>query len=437
MNPDEPSLTMLLLFFGLLILASAYFSSSETSMMSLNRYRLKNLLRNRHPGAIRASKLLESPDKLIGIILIGNNFVNFLAASIATSIAISILGEPAPLLTAVILTMVVLIFAEVTPKTIAALYPEKIAFPSSVILSLLLRVLYPVVWIVNLVSNFLVRMLGFSSKTNDSHQQLSSEELRTVVNESGERIPRMRQGMLLNILDLENVSVDDIMIPRNEIIGIDVEDDIDEILDSIATSQHTRLPVYNKDIDNIIGILHLRSAGKFIRLETINKAAIIKETTDPYFIPESTPLHTQLSNFQKKKLRMAVVVDEYGAVKGIVTLEDILEEIVGEFTTDLADSSKDIHAQNDGSFLIDGSASIRDINRSLAWSLDSSGAKTLNGLLMENLQSIPDSSVGLEIDGCYAEIVQVQDNVIRTVRMRPVHSLSNQENNKEGSDKAS
>ncbi len=424
MNPDDSSLSMLVISFVLLIIASAYFSSSETGMMSLNRYRLKHMKRNKHPGANRASKLLESPDKLIGVILIGNNFVNFLAASIATSIAINLVGDPAPLITAVILTLVVLIFAEVTPKTIAALYPEKIAYPSSIVLILLLKILYPVVWMVNVVSNFLVRMLGFNSESDDSHQQLSQEELRTVVYESGERMPQRRHGMLLNILDMEHVTVNDILVPRNDIVGIDIEDDIDEILNLIASSQHTRIPMYKKDIDNIVGILHMRSAGKLIKIEPLNKSAIIQETTEPYYIPESTPLHTQLFNFQKKKMRMAVVVDEYAAVKGIVTLEDILEEIVGEFTTDLADSSRDIHAQDDGSFLIDGSTSIREINRTLSWNLDSSGAKTLNGFLTEILQTIPESSVGLEINGYYAEIVQIKDNVIRTVNMRATNKDS-------------
>lgn len=417
MPTEEPSLSMLLLSFGLLILASAYFSSSETGMMSLNRYRLKHLSRNHHAGASRASKLLETPDKLIGVILIGNNFVNFLAASIATTIAIQIFGEPSPLITAVVLTLVVLIFAEVTPKTIAALYPEKVAYPSSLILILLLKVLYPVVWMVNVVSNALVRVLGFSSVSDDSQTQLTSEELRTVVYESGARLPRRRQGMLLNILDLEHVTVNDILVPRNEIAGIDIEDDVDEILSQIGSAQHTRIPVFKKEIDNLIGILHLRSVGKLIRMEKVNKAAILAETVEPYYIPESTPLHIQLSKFQRKKLRMAIVVNEYGAIKGLVTLEDILEEIVGEFTTDLADSSKDFHAQQDGSYLIDGSTSIRDINRILSWELDNTGAKTLNGLLMERLQAIPDSSVGIRLDGYYAETVQVQDNVIRTVKM--------------------
>ncbi|MCH8265109.1 MAG: DUF21 domain-containing protein, partial [Proteobacteria bacterium] len=326
-------------------------------------------------------------------------------------------GEPAPLVTAVVLTLVVLIFAEVTPKTIAALYPEKVAYPSSLLLNVLLKILYPVVWIVNFVSNGLVRLLGFKSKVDDSQQQLTPDELRTVVDESSGRIPRRRQGMLLNILDLENVTVNDILVPKNDIVGLDIEDDIDDILKQIGSAQHTLLPMYKREIDNIIGILHLRSVGKLIQVEKINKATIIQETMEPYFIPESTPLHTQLFNFQTKKLRMAMVVNEYGAVKGLVTLEDILEEIVGEFTTDLAASNKEIHEQGDGIFLIDGSASIRDINRILSWDLDSSSAKTLNGLLTEILQSIPESAVGIELDGYYAEIVQVKDNLIRTVRM--------------------
>ena len=417
MAQDENTFTALILSFIALVIASAYFSSSETGMMSLNRYRLRHLARSNHAGAKRASKLLETPDKLIGVILIGNNFVNFLAASIATSIAIAVFGDPSPIITAVVLTLVVLIFAEVTPKTIAALYPEKVAYPSSLLLALLLKLLYPVVWVVNIVSNTLVRLLGFSSENNDSQNQLTPDELRTVVYESGGRIPRRRHGMLMNILDLERVTVDDILVPRHELVGLDIEDDLDDILLQISSAAHTRLPVYKHDVDNIVGILHLRSTGKLIGIEELNKSALLQETSEPYFIPESTPLHTQLFNFQKKKERMAVVVDEYGAVRGIITLEDILEEIVGEFTTDLAASSKDIHPQDDGSFLIDGSASIRDINRVLTWELDSSGAKTLNGLITELLESIPETAVCLNLNGYYAEIVSVKDNVIRTVKM--------------------
>ena len=425
MAANEASLDILILSFLALIAASAYFSGSETGMMSLNKYRMNHLRRGQHAGATRASKLLEKPDKLIGVILIGNNFVNFLAASIASSITILILGEPAPFTTAIVLTLVVLIFAEVTPKTIAALYPERIAYPSSIVLGVLLKVLYPIVWAVNFVSNTLVRTLGFHPQADSSDQQLSQDELRTVVHESESRLPKKRQGMLLNILDLEKVQVDQIMVPRNEVTGLDIEDAMEEILEQIASAQPTRLPVYRKDIDNIVGVLHMRSAGRRIKTENLNKAAIIQETTEPYFVPDSTRLHTQLFNFQSKKLRLAVVVDEFGAVKGIVTLEDILEEIVGEFTTDLADSNRDIFAQEDGSYLIDGSTSIRDINRTLSWQLDSESANTLNGMLMEVLQSIPDASVGVKLDGYHAEILQVKDNVFRTVKMWEVTPQEN------------
>ena len=417
MNPDETSLLTLLTSFVILILASAYFSSSETSMMSLNKYRLNHLSRTGHSGARRAKKLLETPDKLIGVILIGNNFVNFLAASIATSIALKVFGNPSPLITALILTMVVLIFAEVTPKTIAALHPEKVAYPSSHVLRILLTILYPAVYLVNTISNALLSVLGISVKENREETQLSPEELRTVVNESTERIPRQRHGMLLNVLDLETVTVNDIMVPRNDIIGIDIEDDLEQILQVMSNSQHTRIPIYKSNLDNVVAILHLRNASKFINMANLSKSAILQEAMDPYFIPEFAALHTQLLRFQEKKMRIAIVVDEYGATKGIATLEDILEEIVGEFTTDLASIGEEIHAQDDGKYLIDGTASIRDINRVLGWDLDTDGAKTLNGLLTEILETIPDSSVGINLGKYLAEIIHTKDNVIRTSKI--------------------
>ncbi|MBL4819914.1 MAG: HlyC/CorC family transporter [Gammaproteobacteria bacterium] len=421
MNTEDSSLGLMVGLLIFLIFASAYFSSSETAMMTLNRFRMKHLKRTGHAGAQRSSKLLETPDRLIGVILIGNNFVNILAASIATSITISIFGGPEPLITTLVLTLIILIFAEVTPKTIAALYPEKIAYPSSYFLLILLKLLYPIVWMVNLVSNSLVSLLGFKPKPNNSHQ-LNTEELRSVVYESAERLPRRRHGMLLNILDLENVTVKDIIVPRHDVIGIDIEDDLDEILDQIGSTQHTRLPIFKGDIDHIVGMLHMRTVAKLLKLDRVNKAAIIQETTEPYFIPESTPLHTQLFNFQKRKLRMGMVVNEYGSVIGIATLEDILEEIVGEFTTDLASSSRDIHPQDDGSFLIDGGTSIREINKVLSWQLDTNGAKTLNGLLVGILESIPDSAVCIKLDRYYAEILQVKNNMIRTVKMREIEA---------------
>lgn len=385
--------------------------------MSLNRYRLNHLSRTGHNGARRAKKLLETPDKLIGVILIGNNFVNFLAASIATSIALRVFGNPSPLFTALVLTMVVLIFAEVTPKTIAALHPEKVAYPSSHILRVLLTILYPAVYVVNTISNLLLSLLGINVKESREETQLSPEELRTVVNESTERIPRQRHGMLLNVLDLETVTVNDIMVPRNEIVGIDIEDDLAQILQVMSNSQHTRIPIYKGNLDNVVAILHLRNASKLINVLNLSKSAILQEAMDPYFIPENAALHTQLLKFQEKKMRIAIVVDEYGATKGIATLEDILEEIVGEFTTDLASIGKEIHAQDDGKYLIDGAASIRDINRILGWDLDTEGAKTLNGLLTEILETIPDSSVGINLGKYLAEIIHTKDNVIRTAKM--------------------
>lgn len=422
----DSSVPLLLGFLLFLILASAYFSSSETSMMSLNRYRLKHLVRQKHHGAMRVSKLLESPDKLLGVILIGNNFVNLLSASIATTIAIQVFGNPETVLTTIILTLVILIFAEITPKTIAALHPEKIAYPSSLLLVLLLKILYPLVWMANRVSGGLIRILGMNPTPSTDHQ-LSPEELRTVVHESAQLIPEQGQGMLLNILDLEKVTVNDILVPRSEIVGIDLDDDISDILALISSTQHTRLPVYRQELDEIVGVLHMRSLGRLLETDEITHEDLIRELDTAYFIPESTPLHTQLFNFQNNRKRLAFVVDEYGDILGIVTLEDILEEIVGEFTTDVADSSLDIHPQADGTYIIDGTATLREINRALNWQLDSPTAKTLNGLLVETFESIPDSAVGIQIGDYYAEIVQVKDNVIKTVRMwhKPNHDAEN------------
>lgn len=420
---NDAPLGFLLGLLGLLVIASAYFSSSETAMMSLNRYRLRHLVKEGHHGAARASRLLEKPDRLIGIILIGNNFVNFLASSIGTIIAIRLFGSAGAIISTVFLTVIFLIFAEVTPKTIAAVKPELIAYPSSFLLTPLLWLFYPVVWLVNVVSNGLIRLLGYEMGDDESHH-LSSEELRTVVDESGARIPLRRQSMLLNVLDLEKATVTDIMIPRNEVVGIDIDNEMDDILRQITTSHHTRLPVYKKDLNNVLGVLHMRNVAQFLEIEEINKSELIQLTRESYFVPESTPLHTQLFNFQKKQRRMAIVVDEYGEVLGIVTLEDILEEIVGNFTTNLAEKHEDIHPQQDGTYLIDGSASIREINRNLGWNLPTDGPKTLNGLLTERLETIPENNVGLRLENYHAEIVQIKDNMIKTARIWPEHAVA-------------
>ncbi|MDA0979026.1 MAG: HlyC/CorC family transporter [Proteobacteria bacterium] len=412
---EDPSIGFLLGSIAILIIVSAYFSGSETAMMALNRYRLKHLANEGHGGALRATALLERPDRLLGVILIGNNLANFTAASLATLVAIKILGEDGVAWAPVICTIVFLVFAEVAPKTIAAVYPEKVALPSSYLLQALLWVGYPFVWLVNGLANGLLYAFGVR-QDDASEDHLSVEELRTVVYE-GSQIAGHHQDMMLGVLDLGKVTVDDIMIPRHEIVGIDIEDEMDEIVAQIRSVQHTRLPVFKEDIDRVMGILHVRNAARFLIDGELTKAALLQETTDPYFVPENTPLQTQLINFQTEKERIALVVDEYGDIQGIVTIEDILEEIVGEFTTDLAATSIDIHPQDDETYLIDGGTHIRLINRSLGWELPADGPKTLNGLITEYLETIPEANICFTIAGYRFEIVQIQDNMIRTAKL--------------------
>ncbi len=384
-------------------------------MMSLNRYRLRHLQKNGHRGARRAGQLLERPDRLIGLILIGNNLVNIFASAIATVIAIRLWGDAGIFVATIALTLVILIFAEITPKTIAALHPERIAFPASLVLIPLMKLMYPIVLLVNGVTNGLLRVLGFDPE-KQSEEHVSSEELRTIVTDAGQLIPPRHRGMLLNILDLEEVSVDDIMVPRNEVYGVDLDDSDEDILRCIQTSSHTRLPVWREDINNIVGVLHMRSISRVIDGGGLDRRALEREMEKPYFIPESTPLHTQLLNFQQKKMRLAVVVDEYGDVLGVVALEDILEEIVGEFTSNLAENEEEIFPQRDGSFVIDGTASIRDINKALEWELPTDGPKTLSGLILENLESFPDGNAGLAIGPYRLEILELQGNVVQAVK---------------------
>ena len=415
---DDPSLGLLFGSIILLVILSAYFSGSETAMMALNRYRLKHLANDGHRGAIQASKLLERPDRLLGVILIGNNLVNFSAASLATVIAIELFGESGVAIAPVVCTLVFLIFSEVAPKTISAAYPEKIALPSSYILRFLLWILFPLVWMVNGSANAMLKLMGIRGE-NALNDELSAEELRTVVYE-GAKLADHPQNMMLGVLDLANVSVEDIMVPRTEIFGIDIEDDIDEIIAQIKSSQHTRLPVFKEDIDRVIGVLHLRDTAKFLTDAEISKAAILQVTEEPYFVPENTPLQTQLVNFQKHKERLALVVDEYGEIKGIIAIEDILEEIVGEFTTDLANTNVDIHPQEEGIFLIEGSTHLRLINRQLGWTLPQDGPKTLSGLIIEAMETIPEFNVCTVIENYRIEVVQIQDNMIKTARVSEV-----------------
>jgi Mg2+/Co2+ transporter CorB len=402
----------------LLIFISAFFSGSETGLISLNRYRLRHLAKDGNPGAMRASTLLKRPDRLIGLILLGNNFVNILASSIATIIALRLLGDDGIMVATLLLTLVVLIFAEITPKTLAALHPERFAFPATLILKPMLRLLYPLVWLINTIPNGLLRLIGVSQEDMASHN-ISSEELRTVVNEAGAMIPQRHQKMLLSILDLEKVTVEDIMVPRSEISGIDMDDDWETLEKQLHTSQHTRLPVYRGDIDNVLGFVHLRNVLALRRQQELSKENLESLIRETYFIPEGTPLNTQLLHFQHQRRRIGLVVDEYGDIQGLVTLDDILEEIVGEFTTDPATSSKDIHPQDDGTFLVDGSTNIRELNRIMHWDLPTDGPKTLNGMITEYLETIPEAGTSLLLEGYPIEIVQAGGNTVKTVRIDP------------------
>ena len=413
---SEAPLSILIGALAILLLFSAFFSSSETGMMAINRYRLRHLVRKGNKAAKRTSVLLERPDRLIGVILIGNNFVNILASALATVIAVRLWGDSGIAIATLGLTFIVLIFGEVTPKTVAAMYPEKIAFPSSLILMPLLKVLYPMVWLVNGICSLLMRPFGIRPG-QESEEQLTSEELRTLVNESGLRMTKKRRGMLLGILDLEHVRVDGIMVPRNEVYGIDLDDDLDEIIQDLRECRHTRMPVFRDDIDNIEGILHMRKIAYLLSQSKITKELILQQMEEPYYVPESTPLHTQLINFQKTKARTALVVDEYGDIVGLVTLEDILEEIVGDFTTDNHAHQQEFVTQGDGSYIIDGTASIRDINKALGWELPTEDARTINGLITEVMEAIPNASVCWYVSDYRFEILQVEDNRVKSVRM--------------------
>lgn len=401
-----------------LIFLSAFFSGSETGLMSLNRYRLKHLAKTKHSGAMRANELLKRPDRLIGLILLGNNFANILASSIATILALRLVGQSGIAPAAGLLTLVILIFAEVAPKTLAVLHPERFAFPSTLVLKPLLSILYPFVWLVNVIANALLKLLGVHVERAKS-QEMSSEELRSVVNEAGALIPRRHQTMLTNILDLEKVTVEDIMVPRTDLIGIDLDDEWDDIVKQLINSQHTRLPVYRNDINNIVGLLHVRNTLGILTKKDATKEDLTPWIREPYFVPEGTQLHTQLLHFQHQKRRIGLVVDEYGDIQGLVTLEDILEEIVGEFTTDPSTLIKDVHPQPDGTYLVDGSTTVRDLNRALHWELPTEGPKTLSGLITEYLEAIPEPGTSLKLAGYPIEIVQTKDNMVKTALIKP------------------
>lgn len=413
-----PTGTLTGILIALLIL-SAFFSSSETGMMSINRYRLRHLAQNNHKSAIRVEKLLARPDRLIGLILIGNNLVNIMASAIATLLAIRLFGDVGVALSTVGLTVVVLIFSEVTPKTLAALYPERVAFPASLLLKPLMWLLYPAVWTINAISNGLLMLFRINPRGQEDNA-ISSEELRSIVNEAGALIPRRHQDMLLSILDLEKVTVDDIMVPRNEIYGIDVTQDWKTISRRLMQSPHTKVLLYRDNIDDALGFIHARDALRLLAKDEFSKSNLMRALRELYYIPEATPLNVQLVKFQRNKERIGLIVDEYGDIQGLVTLDDILEEIVGDFTTTITPTlSDEIKPLDDGSYLIEGSASIRDINKELGWQLTCDGPRSLNGLILEYLEEIPQANICVRLLGYPIEILEVENNMIKLVKVLP------------------
>lgn len=411
---DDTPLGLLFSLLVVFIAFSAFFSGSETGIMTANRYRLKHQAQTGNRSAQRILELLAHPDRLIGVILIGNNIVNIGASSVATLIGLQLAGDPGVAIAAGILTFVILIFGEVGPKTFAAKHPEAVAHVAAPVLKILLKALSPLVWLVNITTNTLFRL---NSLAKGEHK-LNTDELRTLVQDVF--LPMQHRKMLLGVLELDNITVNDIMVPRGEVVGIDIEDDIDSIVKQMRSTQHTRLPVFRNDINDCIGILHIRNATRFLGKAGLTKAEILQYVREPYYVPESTSLPTQLVNFQKQKRRFGLVVDEYGDVQGIVTLEAILEEIVGEFTTSVADSHKDMIKQADGSWVIDGGTSIRDINRLLHWQLPISGPRTLNGLIIEQLETIPESALSLKVGSYLIEVLQTRDNTVKTARITPL-----------------
>jgi Mg2+/Co2+ transporter CorB len=404
---------------GLLILA-AFFAGSETALMSLNRYRLRHRASEGSRSARMTEALLKRPDRLIGLILLLSTVVNVAAPILTGFIALRLGGEYLVAASAAVLAFVLLIFCEVAPKTFGALHPERLALPSAYIYTPLLFLLYPFVWATNLLANAVLRLFGVSQQV--AANSLSSEELRTVVAEAGAMIPRRHQQMLVSILDLENATVEDIMVPRNEIVGIDLDDNWDRILEQLRQSQHTRLPLYEGEIDRIIGTLHMKQVVHALARGKLDRDALIAaaRAREAYFVPSGTTLNNQLLNFQRGRRRQAFVVDEYGDIQGLITIDDILEEIVGEFTTDPATMMhKDVHSELDGSYVANASATIRALNRSMRWNLPTDGPKTLNGLIVEFLETIPEPGTTLKLADYMLEVLQTGDNAIKTVRIRP------------------
>lgn len=417
---DSVSTTSLIIILVVMVLVSAWFAGSETGMMTLNRYKLRHHAKQGNRAAKRVEKLLKRPDLLISLVLIGNNLVNILASSLATIVGMRLYGNTGVAIATGVLTFVVLIFAEVLPKTIAALYPEKVAYPSSLLLGPIQTIMLPIVWLLNTITRFLMRLVGIKTE-NSMSSALSKEELRTIVYESRNLMSRRNQDMLLSVLDLEKVTVDDIMIPRNEIVGINVNDDWKTLIRQLTHSPHGRIVLYRDTLEDCVGMLRVREAWRIMNdKREFTKENLLRAADEIYFIPEGTALNQQLVKFQRNKKKTGLVIDEYGDIKGLVTIEDILEEIVGDFTTSMSPSlAEEVMPQNDGSVLIDGSANIREINKAFNWSLPEDGARTINGMLLEFLEEIPETNTKVTLSGFAIDILDVQDNRVKQVRVVP------------------
>ncbi len=417
---SDPALPPLLGLLILCLVLSAFFSGTETALMSFNRYQLRTMAKGGHRGAILAERLLARPDRLIGLILLGNNLANNLAATLVTIIVLRVWGDEWVAVGAGVLTLLMLIFCEVGPKTYGALHPRRLAVTSSYVYTALQWALRPAVFVIGWITNGALKLVGLNVDKQVQQTTLSREELRTVVAEAGVMIPQSHQKMLMSVLDLERMTVNDIMIPRQDIAGIDLEDDWERILDQLRQTPHTRLPVFRGDLGQMVGLLHMRRIAQELARDTLDRERLeqIAAQREPYYVPDGTSLTVQLSNFQRDRRRFAFVVNEYGDVQGLVTLEDILEEIVGEFTSDPATiSHRDFHREPSGACIVNASTTIRVLNRTLGWNLPTDGPKTLNGLLLEKLETIPSAGTSLRIGDLEMEILQIADNAIRTVRV--------------------
>ena len=424
---NEIPLWILLASIAFLVLMSAFFSGSETSMMAINRYRLKHLVKEKNKSAKRVSRLLEKTDRLLGVILIGNNFTHTLSTALATVVAIRIWSDNAVLAVTVFMTIIMIIFAEVMPKTIAALKPESIAFPSSYLLKPLSKILSPLITLVSFVSNNVTKLIGIDLD-NANKDELRPEELRTLLQTSG--VPKRQEEMLMGIFDMDNLSVNDVMIPKNEIIGIDLNNEIEDIVKQLQEIDFTYVPCYEDTIDNIQGFLSLNKKAEFLGSEIKSIRNLKDELREPLFVPENTPLYKQLANFQSSGRRVGLIVDEYGDIEGIITLRSILEIIVGEITSESIEKM-DIMPQADGSYLVDGSMMIREVNRRLEWELPTEGPKTLSGLILEEIQTIPDTNVGLSIENYRIETVLIKDNVIKLAKVEIIEEVNEQNEEQE------